>query len=44
MLQYCKEHHLKQAGDLIEFCHIDRYETSDVNEYLTELQMRVTGS
>lgn len=41
MLKYCEEHHLKQAGDLVEFCHIDRYETSNVNEYLTQLQMRV---
>jgi len=42
MLAYCEEHGLKKAGDLVEFCHIDRYETSDVSEYVTELQMKVS--
>lgn len=42
MLSYCREHGLQKAGDLIEFCHIDRYETSDIKEYITEVQMRVT--
>lgn len=43
MLNYCRNNKLKPSGDLIEFCHIDRYETSDVSEYLTELQLPVRG-
>lgn len=43
MLQYCQAHGLKSKGDLLEFCHVDRYETSDVSEYLTELQLQVTS-
>lgn len=41
MLEYCRNHALTPAGDLMEFCHIDRYETSDVSEYLTELELPV---
>lgn len=43
MLSYCEANKLSPAGDPIEFCHIDRYETSDVSEYLTELQLPVRG-
>ena len=28
-------------GDPMEFCHIDRYETADQREYLTELEIPV---
>lgn len=41
LLNYCKEKGLAPAGDLMEFCHLDRFETSDVKEYLTELQLKV---
>lgn len=44
MLQYAKEHKLKILGDPIEFCHIDRYETSHIDEYLIELEIRVAYS
>ena len=43
MYQYAKNHRLKVIGDPIEFCHIDNYETNDENEYVTELQLPVTG-
>lgn len=41
MQQYAKEHNYVFADDPIEFCHIDRYETSDIKEYLTEVQVLV---
>ena len=41
MMKYAKVHHLEIMGDPIEFCHIDRYETSNVEEYLIELQLPV---
>lgn len=42
MLEYCMKNGLTPAGDLMEFCHIDRYETSDISEYITELELCVT--
>ncbi|MEE1227457.1 MAG: MerR family transcriptional regulator [Lachnospiraceae bacterium] len=42
LFHYIKEHHLKKEGDVLEFCHIDRFETSDYNEYVTELQVLVS--
>lgn len=41
LYEYAKRHRLKVIDDPIEFCHIDEYETSDENEYLTELQLPV---
>jgi effector-binding domain-containing protein len=41
MMKYAKAHHLEIIGDPIEFCHIDRYETSNIEEYLIELQLPV---
>ena len=32
---------LAPAGDPMEFCHIDRFETADRDEYLTEIQLPV---
>lgn len=41
LYNYAQLHHLKIAGDPIEFCHIVEYETSDENEYIIELQLPV---
>lgn len=41
LLEYCDKNGLKPSGDLMEFCHIDRYETSELSEYLTEMQLPV---
>lgn len=38
---YAQEHNLTVLGDPMEFCHIDDYETSYEEEYLTELQISV---
>ncbi len=43
LLSFAKENSLIPAGDPIEFCHIDRYETSCQEEYLTEIQLPVRG-
>lgn len=43
LYQYAKTHRLKVIGDPIEFCHIDNYETTDENEYVTELQLPVSS-
>lgn len=42
LFAYAKERELKVIGEPIEFCHIDDYETSNEEEYLTELQLHVT--
>lgn len=41
MLNYAKEHHYTIISNPMEFCHIDRYETDQVDEYLIELQVQV---
>lgn len=41
MLTYAAEQAYEVIGDPIEFCHIDRYETSVTDEYLTEVQIPV---
>lgn len=41
MIEYCRNNGFTPAGDLIELCHVDRYETSKLSEYLTELQLPV---
>lgn len=41
LLEYCRQKDLLPVGDLLEFCHIDRFETDNINEYVTELQMMV---
>lgn len=41
MFKYAKENNLEVIGDPIEFCHIDRYETSNIDEYLIELELPV---
>lgn len=41
MQEYAREHGLTITGDPIEFCYIDRYETSVTEEYLTEIQIPV---
>lgn len=43
MLRYARRHHLTVMGDPMEFCHIDRFETADSDEYLTEIQMPVSA-
>ena len=43
LLSFAKENGLVPAGDPSEFCHIDRYETSCQEEYLTEIQLPVRG-
>lgn len=42
MFAYADEHHLTVAGDPVEFCYIDEYETSDTSEFLIGLQLPVT--
>jgi DNA-binding transcriptional MerR regulator len=44
MLNYAKEHHYQLISHPMEFCHIDRYETDNVEEYLIELQIQVEKS
>jgi DNA-binding transcriptional MerR regulator/effector-binding domain-containing protein len=41
MYDYAKQHNYIPAGDPIEFCHIDEYETNNENEYLIEIQLPV---
>ena len=41
LFDYAKSHHLKIAGDPIEMCHLDEYETDNHNEFITELQLPV---
>lgn len=43
LYQYAKTHRMKVLGDPIEFCHIDNYETTDENEYITELELPVSN-
>lgn len=43
LLDYMKENGLQREGDVLEFCHIDRFETADTDEYVTELQAKVRG-
>ena len=42
MFQEAERLGLAPAGDPMEFCHIDRFETADRDEYLTEIQLPVT--
>lgn len=41
LYKYAKYHQLEIAGDPVEMCHIDDYETNDENEYIIELQLMV---
>lgn len=41
LVSFAKAKNIEIVGDLLEFCHIDEYETLDVSEYLTELQVMV---
>jgi DNA-binding transcriptional MerR regulator len=41
MFQEAERLGLAPAGDPMEFCHIDRFETADRDEYLTEIQLPV---
>jgi DNA-binding transcriptional MerR regulator/effector-binding domain-containing protein len=41
LFDYAKGHHLKIAGDPIEMCHLDEYETDNCDEFITELQLPV---
>ena len=41
MFQEAERLGLAPAGDPMEFCHIDRFETADRAEYLTEIQLPV---
>lgn len=41
LFTYAAGHNMTVMGDPIEFCHIDRYETNDKNEYLTEIELPV---
>ena len=43
MYKYAETHKLKVISDPIEICHIDNYETSDINEFVTELQLPVSN-
>lgn len=40
LLNYVKEHRLQAESDVLEFCHIDRFETMDKSEYVTEFQIK----
>lgn len=42
MFDYAKKKGYTPAGDPIEFCFIDEYETNNAEEYLIELQLPVT--
>ncbi len=42
MIEEAERLGLAPAGDPMEFCHIDRFETADRDEYLTEIQLPVT--
>lgn len=44
MLKEAERLGLAPAGDPMEFCHIDRFETADRDEYLTEIQLPVADS
>ena len=41
LYKYAKDHQLQIAGDPVEMCHIDDYETNDEDEYIIELQLMV---
>lgn len=41
LYEYADANNLRIAGDPIELCHIDDYETNDENEYIIELQIYV---
>lgn len=41
LYEYAKSHRLDIAGDPVELCHIDDYETNDENEYIIELQLQL---
>lgn len=41
LYKYAKDHQLEIAGDPVEMCHIDDYETNDEDEYIIELQLMV---
>lgn len=44
MFQEAERLGLAPAGDPMEFCHIDRFETADRAEYLTEIQLPVADA
>ncbi|MCQ5134401.1 GyrI-like domain-containing protein, partial [Coprococcus eutactus] len=39
LYEYANSHQLQLAGDAIEMCNIDDYETNHENEYIIELQI-----
>lgn len=41
LLSYAKSKNYEIVSDLLEFCHIDEYETNDISEFLTELQVQI---
>ena len=41
MLQYCREHHYRLDGYVMEFFVIDDHETRDEKEFITQLQIKV---
>jgi DNA-binding transcriptional MerR regulator len=43
LLKTAEDQHLDVIGDPMEFCHIDRFETADQDEYLTEIQIQVSS-
>lgn len=42
LIKYAKAHKLTLVDEPIEFCHIDDYETANEEEYITEIQWRVS--
>lgn len=43
LYEYAESHRLNIAGDPLELCHIDDYETNDVDEYIIELQLPLSN-
>lgn len=43
MYEYAERKGYRVIGDPVEFCYIDEYETSDINEYLIGLELPVEG-
>ncbi len=41
LLSYAKDHNIKLSGDFLELIWIDIHSSSDINEYITELQILI---
>ena len=43
LLSYARSHDLKPVGKAIELYLIDNHDTSDEDEYVTQIQIRING-